>query len=227
MVREIEKNNFLEIVEYRANPPISETQVKEVEEALKVPLTDPIKKFYREADGLYLRWRIDPFLDAEKTKRLQKMSNDYEISIAESENQAFARINLVSLYESVKKCNWVGVEPTFEDQPPTVMFNNHTLKRKEFIDLLRPLDLFSLDSYMAFVFQPGQNEPKVILLSEANSIWDQSRVSNFETYLEFLLATRGVVEAREKHFLSTDIKFKNTLIKGTDYWKKRTPKMFR
>lgn len=223
MVEEISKDETFEIVEFKIMPPISKIDLKKIEYTIGAAFSASIRSFYLETNGLHLRWRINPLLNRELTKQLKKKSSDYSIVIAETEYDAFTRINLLPLYESIIKRDWK--ESRGEDSV-NISFNGQNYKYADFRKKIKPFDLFSLENCMAFFIEPGNGEPLIMMLTDFYTEWSNSRLTNFESYLEFLLSTRGIVEAREKIFADLNGNLKKPLVGDKLFWKKKTPKLF-
>ena len=69
----------------------------------------------------------------------------------------------------------------------------------KFYQSIRPFDLFSNASCMAFTFLSGI-ENKVLLGLDHLVSFSGSRVTTFSSYLEFLIATYGIIESRWEVF---------------------------
>jgi hypothetical protein len=93
---------------------------------------------------------------------------------------------------------------------------------------VRPFDVCSTYYAMAFILQPKNGNPPVMLIGDHYIEWDQSRLTDFESYLEMLLATRGIVTARDRIYNEYRGDLKPLLVTKKDYWtNRRIPKMFR
>jgi hypothetical protein len=224
LAKDLEEYSFLEIVEFTIQPPASVTQLKAVETRLGASLAKPIRDFYKQANGLKLHWRIRPSLDLDATEKLRKKSSDYDIVIAEYIGNPFAIVNLIPIHESIVH-RWK--ELVLGNPQELIDFGGVTYTNKDFRKLLKPFDVMNRELCMAYLVNKGDGNPPVILLSNGYTEWNDSRITDFESYMEMLLATRGIVEAREKIFSSERGDLEAPLIAGESYWRKHyTPKMF-
>lgn len=224
LVKDLEKYPYIEVVEYRTYPPVSTADLEAIETHLEIPLARPIRSFYEQTNGLKLHWRIKPNLSAEETEKLRKKSSDYYILIAEYKDDPFANINLIPIQDSILNCP--GKELSIPRQKKTVDFRGHTYQKDDFRKRLKPFDLINQNYCMAYFFEDSGN-PLVLLLDEGGAEWENSRLTDFESYMEMLLVTRGIVEAREKIFAMEDGNDDPFPIANSKYWQEKyTPKIF-
>jgi hypothetical protein len=225
LAKELGKHEHIEIVEFTAQRPASATDIKEVEKKLGAPLAPPIRDFYQEANGVKFHWQIKPDVSPEIAKELRKKSKDYYVGIAEYIGTPFAMINILPLKESLLKNKWRELELAQREDP--VEFAGKTYDFDDFIKRLKPFDVMSEEFCMAFFLEEGSGDPPVLLLGDACSDWRNSRLTDFASYVEMLLVTRGIVEAREKIFSEPAGDSKPPLKGDAEFWKKRyTPDLF-
>ena len=51
---------------------------------------------------------------------------------------------------------------------------------------------------MAFVPDEDNKKPKIIQLLDYYIVWDSSRITYFDSYINFLAATRGLINSKEE-----------------------------
>jgi hypothetical protein len=235
MVAEIESHSLLEVVEFSINPPANDEVFSAVEKKLGAPLSEPIRSFYAEANGLRLYWKIKSGLTEEDLDVIAEEYDDYDIGIPDEEEgtddeNLFAQIKFLSIEDSIIYRDWQNVivfdELTLEDE--TINFAGMTYNKREFQRRIRPFDLYSAFSCMAFFLEKGVGNPKVLLLSGHYVEWDHSRITDFESYLEMLFATRGITEARKEIYGDYRGDKKPPFITSRSYWNQEyIPKLFR
>ncbi|NEO40248.1 MAG: SMI1/KNR4 family protein [Moorea sp. SIOASIH] len=235
MVDEIESHPLLEVVDFSVNQPASDELLTSVEETLRTSLAEPIRTFYKETNGLRLYWKIKSGLTDEELDRLEEVYDDYDIGLPNEEEDTddenpFAHINLISIEDCIIKRNWqekiIFDEINYNDE--TVEFAGVTYRERDFQRRLKPFDLFSAYSCMAFFFEEGVENPKVLRLSSHYVEWDNSKITDFKSYLEMLLVTRGIVDARGEIYNQYRGDREPQLITGYDYWsEENVPKLFR
>jgi hypothetical protein len=235
IVNEIESHPLLEVVDFSVNQPASDEILVSVEERLGAPLAEPIRTFYKETNGLRLYWKIKSGLTDEELDRIEEEYDDYDIGVPDEEENTddenpFAHINLMAIEDCVINRNWEGkiIYDEITSDEETVDFAGVTYRERDFQRRLKPFDLFSAYSCMAFFLEEGVGNPKVLRLSSHYVEWDNSKITDFKSYIEMLLVTRGIVEARKEIYNEYRGDREPPLITGSDYWtEENVPKLFR
>jgi hypothetical protein len=223
LAKDLAAQKYIDIVEYKPQPAASRATLKAVQDTLGAPLSPPLRAFYEQMNGLKLHWTIKPNLSAEETSKLRKKSTDYYVLIAEYVEDPFAMINLLSLEDSILKKHKTGGSQA----GPAITFNSVRYEPSDFRKRLKPFDVMNLDSCMAFVLEKNNGNPPVMVLHDGCSDWTGARPTDFGSYLEMLLATRGLVEARQKIFVGVGKDVTQPLLGDETYWQRNyTPKMF-
>jgi hypothetical protein len=225
MANEIKANELLDFVDFKTYPPASNQIFESIEAKIGVSLTESIHNFYGQSNGLQLRWRIKPDITDKELEVVTKKYDDYDIELPENTGNPFAQINIIPLENSFNHV-WDEIIIPLEDQ--TFKFQGMTYPHSEFARKLKPFDLFSEYYCMAFLMEQGVGNPKALLLSNYYAEWNYSRITDFASYIEMLLVTRGIVRSRDKIYSEYRGDLKPPLITGPDYWKKKhIPKLFR
>jgi hypothetical protein len=229
VAEEVEAHPYLKLYKFKVNPPAAARAFDEVEKKLKAPPAKSIRDFYAEANGLELRWGLKKGLSEDELDRISDKYDDYTPPDDEEPGERespFARVNLIPIEASIVRRKWPVLVAS--DDEATVEFQKQTYNRKEFGRRLRPFDEYSTYDCMAFLLEEGVGDPKVMHLSGHYVEWDGSRVTDFQSYMEMVIATRGIVEAREDVYGEYRGDLKRPLVTGADYWTaRRIPKLFR
>jgi hypothetical protein len=226
MVEEVKSHPWLEVVEFTVNPPATADVFRQVEEKLGATLAAPLREFYGEANGLKLHWKIKGALSAAELEEVDASSPDYSIEFSENEDIPFAKIDLIPLEESLVTRRWEELDEA--DDEEHYEFQGRSYTYREFGERLRPFDLFSTYYCMAFVTEEGRGDPPAMLLGDYYVVWSNSRLTDFNSYLEMLLATRGIVEARNTVYGEYRGDLKPALKTGAEFWtRERVPQLFR
>jgi hypothetical protein len=197
---DILNNPYLELIEKKYNPGIGENELGVLKDELfhnmkffKSIKMNKVFNFYKECNGLTLSWGISSKLDDKAYCKLKEEISD--LSFPDDRNIEIGKINIrpfdeVFLYDP----GYFETKPSNEYQKE---FNGFIYEGNTFGDLIFIFDLFSEESCMAFVPDEDNQEPKVILLSDRYVVWDSSRITFFDSYINFLTASRGVIANRE------------------------------
>ncbi len=229
---EIASHPWLQLREFQVNQPASDDIFEAVKDYLGFPLSEFIYNFYRQANGLRLRWTIKPGITDDEFEKLSEISDDYEIIDAdlESDEYPFANINILPIEESLIERNWQGIIYFEEDIDLAHMefeFAQKTYNRIDFGKKLKPFDVYSNESCMAFLIEDNVQTPKVLCLGDHYIEWDSTRITDFNSYLEMLLATKGITSARDRIYSKYRGDRQPILLTPHDYWQgKRIPKLF-
>ncbi len=225
LVADLKRYDYIEVVRYEKRPPMKATALKAVERVLGAALAAPIRAFYEETDGITLNWRIKPTLAVVETKQLRKKSTDYYVMVAEYVGDPFANIDILPLLDAMAPKRRKSVVNS--SAGGTVEFGGAAYKAKDFAARLRPFDMISDEYRMAFVVLDDDGDPPALLLGAAGTDWGNIATCDFASYIEMLLVTRGIVEARTKILAPGPTGKAASLPKNASEWRKRyTPKMF-
>ena len=225
LAEEIQSHPLLEVVEFKVNAPASEASFIQVEQKLGAPLADAIRAFYRETDGLVLHWKLKSSTTYEALEEISSQYDDYWIESVEDGYRPFAKIDILPLEETFFTADWDRIFSVTDER---LEFAGRSYNPHDFAKMLRPFDEFSVTDCMAFLVEAGVGDPKVLLLQDHYANWGSSRLTNFESYLEFLLITRGIVDARAEIYEEYEGHTQPPLISGSgDHLQIPVPKLFR
>jgi len=225
MFKDLNRYSFIEPLEFTPRAPATELIFKSIESKLGSPLDPVIRSFYKETNGLKIHWRIKRDLDIKESDKIRTKSSDYYVKIAEYVGDPFAFINIIPIQKSFEKRDWK--ELVIDKEQQNKILNGKSFSIDQIKIGLKPFDLLNKEIGMAFLFGQDNGTPKVILLSEGYSELDNSRLTDFESYIEMLLVTRGIVEARIKIFDKENNESDSPLIGDTRFWQEKfTPKLF-
>lgn len=194
---------YLELVECQFNDGLSEAELENLKTELYQCVgyfesidMEAIFKFYRECNGLTLSWRIASHLNEKEYLELKEKFPD--LTFPYTRDLEIGKIKMlpfeeVFLYEQ----NYFD---TSDSGDHFTQFNEYTYNGNSFGKMLFIFDLFSETCCMSFVPDEDNKEPKVIFLSDYYIVWNNSRITFFDSYINFLAVTRGLIESREKIF---------------------------
>ncbi len=225
MVRDLEHHPDIKVIEFKINPPAQRIDLDRIEDLIGVALDQSIRGFYEQANGLKIHWAIKPDISIEKAEEIRKKSSDYYVKIAEYLGNPFSIINLIPVEEVFIRRKWKEISAGLKQKNVDICGTKSSIK--ELHKKLKPFDIINREYCMAFMLEEGNRNPKILFLSEGYTDWNSSRITDFASYLNMLLATRGIVEAREKIFLDIQGYLKPSLIGDLSYWNTNyTPMLF-
>src|SRR5262249_29550486 len=112
-------------------------------------------------------------------------------------------IDIISL-EDVFKRSWEGrVYFEFQDEAAPFLFDGKEYGTRAFGKLIRPFDLYSDYECAAFLLV-DDHQFQVMMLSDHYVEWDASKLTNFETYLELALKTKGSLSLRRQLMMKSE-----------------------
>lgn len=196
MVNELMADSRVRVTHFWAGAAVSEAEIKRVEEALGYALDDSIKAFYRQANGLQLRW-LDTGSEFYIAGRDDSTITEHTDYVQGDNDEANGLINILPLaeclvdrsYKEMLYFDWMNDDDKSE-------FCGKPCGLLTFSKGLRPLDDFSFYNSMAFFLGDNEANPKIVMGDDHNACWTDSRTTHLTSYLELILQNRGGVQAR-------------------------------
>lgn len=224
LVDELASIDYIEVKEFEPGPPASPSTIAAVEKRLGATFAPAIRAFFEQADGLKLHWQIKPDVSAELAVELREKSKDYYVEIAEYVGTPFAIVNILSLEASVLNDNWEELK--LGDLDGTTRFAGRDYDSAALAELLKPFDILNREHCTAFFLEEGNGDPPVLLLSDGYTDWTDSRLTDFASYVEMVLATRGIVAARVEILGEPGGTEKPPLVGDAGFWAAYVPDLF-
>jgi hypothetical protein len=200
MVEELKRHtDRLVLLGYTVFPPASADTIELVEAELGFSLDESIRAFFRAANGLQLRWKLknSPGFDPKRDKF------DFEpfdwLFPWEEYLPDTGLVNILPIEETFGR-NWKDLVWFDSEANQSIDFLGVQYDRRDFKKNIKPFDLFSKAYSMAFFVGDRDSNLKVILGEDHNAYFTSSKVTDFESYIEFLIATKGVVVQRKKQY---------------------------
>lgn len=208
------------LLNYNIFKPVSDDTVREVEDALGFSLDPSILSFFKQTDGLQLRWilRDNPRFDPDKQKfNYQPLDSLYPW---ERPVRANGFVNILPL-RRIFLGDWEDTVWYRNVEPYRIKFLGTEYDGTFFKQHIKPFDVF--DAYYTMVFFTGDEEsdPKVLLAEDRHAELTSSKITDFESYMEFLIASKGIVKARKDFYTDawdSSAEPKDILMTHQDYW---------
>lgn len=221
MVDKLKTYQDIIILNYNSFPPVSEARMKFIEEEFGKPIPEQIKNFYKETNGLQLRWihKKDASYDPDKHKSVRKFS-EWTVN-----NQMYEPLGGAIMLLPLEK---IFVKPEYDTLPyfseedygnVRIEFENASFPIPQYInEMLKPLDLFGGKYHaMALIYAPELNFP--LMFNEFDEdLYRYSRTTDFASYLEMLIANSGAVKKRKELYFDEEGAGKSLLKTMQDYW---------
>jgi hypothetical protein len=198
LVNELSSHPYIEVIEIFFNSPVQDNLIEAIEDEYKFQLPSPVKDFYKMFNGLKVEWILN--IDCIPSSiREQVLEYDYFTDIVGS----VGLINIISIEECFLGGQYI--EPIFSDSDlnDEIQFKGITWQERDMIRQLKPFDIFDVlygGDCMSFFIDPIHNEIDVLLLTNHFAGWNYSRLTDFNSYLKFLLVTKGIIRARSVVF---------------------------
>lgn len=195
MIKHLEEQGMF-INHVWVNPPASEEDIAEVENALGYQLDDSITNFFRECNGIQLLWTHpnNKYLD-----KLKQFTNSKEfISYGITDDYRFDGAILIEPIKETFLNDWydhIYFDFTIENKEE-INFADTTYIEPDFSKRIKPFDLFDSFWDVSF-FLDGTANPPLILGVDYHADYLYSKKISFDNYLAFLLKTYAAVKARQ------------------------------
>ncbi len=194
-IEEIKKHPYIVVNEEQISPPASKDLLDLVKFQSPFDIPKAIKEFYKEANGVVCTWSIKPGLDEGAMTRIyeQELEPGYDYS------KPLGAIHILPI-EKVMVNAWKGPQETDPGGDKEFEFSDQKFTYSSFGKLLKPFDLFSDIQCMAFLLLEETKEYKVMMMDDYYADWQNSLLTDFETYLSTICATKFMIPARAKIF---------------------------
>ncbi|MDL4773859.1 SMI1/KNR4 family protein [Actinomadura xylanilytica] len=193
LARRIEQNPMLELFSFEVCAPVSEEAVKDAEARFGAPLPAPLRRLYRTLGSATLQWCFRSSLDEQNR---QQISEKPPNTIAEH-GLFDGSIGIASLENVLFNPEYTPLQLEYESE---FIFDGTVYGDNEFCRMVRHFDTVDDCYAMSFIVQPDRTDWKMMLLGDYWIEYDYSRVAYLEDYLRYVIATWGLVDAREELF---------------------------
>ena len=192
MMKELEAHPEIRIMKSYVAPPVSEADVAAVHAQLGAELDPAILNFYRQCDGLSLMWITtdNPNADSNETEFTGYHPGD-------------GAINILPLRETFIGANWEGVHyfDFMKEHEDDEEFAGESYRLWDFSRSIRVFDDFNIYNMAGFITivetGPPLNPP-ISIGDDHGACWTDARLTDFNSYMETVLATYGSIAARRR-----------------------------
>nr|WP_205632879.1 BRCT domain-containing protein [Enhygromyxa salina] len=195
MLAALEAHPDVRILVNHVAPPASEADIRAVHKHLGAELDPAILNFHRQCDGLSLMWVTtdNPNGDSNNTR-----FNDY--------HPGDGAINIFPLKKTFIEADWNDIHyfDFMKDHADDQEFAGKSYQLWDFSKSLRVFDEFNIYNMAGFVMIAAEGEPlnpPVSIGDDHGACWTDARLTDFESYMETVLATYGSIAARRRILL--------------------------
>ncbi len=195
MVAELQSHPKIQVSNYHCFAPASDEQIERVETILGYELHSSIKNFYRQSNGLQLVWI---FTSNEQFDENLHMPNGNPLDFSRQYQDYFPEDGAVMIQpiEEAFLSDWKErIFFDFMNNEEIEKFGDKEYGCLDFHQRIRPFDAFSMYYDMAF-FLDGTGNPPVIMGNDHQACYTDSLITDFESYMEFVLANKAAISRR-------------------------------
>ncbi|MFN0200153.1 MAG: SMI1/KNR4 family protein [Bacteroidia bacterium] len=193
MVESLKHHPRVQILNTYQGKPLTERYLVQWEKRLGFQLPQDVRDFYKQCNGLQLRWvdRKNPSnrLTCHQKSHKQKTIPFYHWEQPRSEEGSI----MILPFQKVFHPAW-GVNYEYEWKGPTqVLISGKVFNTKELNKHIRQFDIFSYQYEMVFMLMPK-------MMVTMGMEYQNHRRTTFSEYLEFLLQSYGYAKNRELYY---------------------------
>jgi hypothetical protein len=203
MVDKIKQQSNRRILSFARFPPIGPEIIERIEREYDCTLDRSVAEFFRESNGLQIRWTLTQAISDAASIGRDKQAEDHHQSFAwmlpwERRLQDTGIINILPL-DKILLSDWKGFT-WFGSERGSKRFLGIEYQYVNFLKMMKPFDIFGKYYTMVLFMKPTVATPLVLLAEDNLTDYSSSKITNFESYLEFLLATEGAVVERPRFY---------------------------
>lgn len=219
LLEELKAHPKITLLNYYVPAPATEQDFAEVESHIGFPLPEDIKAFYRQCNGLQLRWvhKDNWNVDQKIWKEFMEGPFDYEETTIERGIEGVVHI--------------LGVREVFFRQLPfqkkalrerelnmTYLINGESLTFRELEPFIWNFDLFSASFDFGLMFLGTTLKVTPLLLISMGHRFPSlgGSILKISDYLDLILLKKGCADARTFQFLPKEIDYNSSVINDMD-----------
>lgn len=198
MVEEIKNHQELVLLNTHVCPPVTQAEIDEVQEELGFQLEPSILDFYKQANGLSLRWihKENPNYEPEEYTYSDKFMSHFDV--IDNNGEEDGCICILPLKKMLVGINWKDHLYFDDDDEDKKEFMGKSYDSLEFDRSLRPFDYFNFYNMAAFFIKEKTAPLPVIMGDDHGACFDDSLITSFQSYMNFVLAHYGATAPRKE-----------------------------
>ena len=216
MVEDLSRHPDIIITHFHQGPPASQHDIEAAEILAGRTLPESLKMFYQQSDGLSLSWAVKSRVPASVADQYQPVivrdfgennwdSLDNDHFMRDYDNILDGVVNIPDI-QSLFQQDWEDIVWSYDDSDEGDIkihgydFSCPLEQRQSII----PFDGFSKEWCTSLLWKRDEQyngmEIPLVLGSGSHADYSNTRPTSIETYLEFILAQKGLVTARQYYF---------------------------
>lgn len=199
MVDELRRRPDIALARVHVAPPVSEEAIERVHAKLGFAIADRILGFYRQANGLSLEWVPREHSAFDPASHGVERDDPFDMVPQDVLGGVINIYPFESLLDDYEDLLW------FQSMAgQTIEIDGKTHDLLELSRSIRPFDYYSEESMAAFVLHERASDPPVRIGDDHGASFTRFPPTDFETYMEGMLALRGSGVFRERFFCRGD-----------------------
>jgi hypothetical protein len=185
------------VLYYNIFPGAAKWEVDSVSESIGFQIEPCLEKFFFETNGFQLRWiyKSNPKYDPAVHYFHDEIFTDMDIRDWYLPDDGV--INILPVRDIFINDNWEDIIWSKEDQQYERVWAGKTFNLFDLMKSIRPFDIFSKERCMAFQVDQETKKNNVVLLQSHYANVSDSKIIDFNTYMDFLVTKLGIVKERK------------------------------
>lgn len=194
LAKELADEPKIALLGYHTFAGLTPAAIQKLEEQYNCQLDETIHAFYSQTNGLQLRWmlRSNPHYNAQKYPDFQPNTAPVDWNYA---SDSFEKEDACLMIFPLEMLLRQLVPPDVSQRE--IYLNKKIYNAIDFYANIRPFDAFSYYCKMALFLRTGQT-PVVLMGDEQGTCFTDSRWTNFETYLDFVITSKAICSRRKE-----------------------------
>lgn len=193
MVEELKSHNRIQLVNYHRFPGLEDDEIADIETDAGFKLSEPIKAFYKQSNGLQLIW-IDKEEEGYSPSEHTLSDNPKDWEHSQYDYWPYTGMVMIRPLEEVTGNLPYSLE--YSDNEYKSEYRGREYGNADLEEKIRVFDPFNKYYDTGWIIREDGNHD-VILASDHQACWTDSFLIDFDTYLEMVLAQKGLVSARK------------------------------